>query len=339
MKHAVVVTTAILLTPLVLMVTGAALFVAAVSSMQGGEPTGAAITDIPSELLPIYREAASTTCNLPWAVLAAIGKTESDHGRSTLPGVHSGANHAGAMGPMQFMPATWQAMGVDGDHDDVKDVYDPVDAIWGAANYLCHQGAGDPARLRAAILHYSGGDPHYVDVCLALAASYAMAGTETGAGSASIVGDYALPLDRSWFQKNPAFLTQPHHCCMPAIDIGVPVGTPMFAVTSGVAIRIDQPGGCGWGYQINGDDGSAYVYCHFSNPTAPSGASVRAGELLGYSGGTRGAAGAGNSTGAHLHFGIRRGGADYCPQPVLQAWFAGQPINPAAVATTRGCTA
>jgi hypothetical protein len=335
-KHAVVVVAAILLTPLVLMFMGAVLVVAALSSLQGGEPTGEAIADIPADLLPVYREAASTTCNMPWAVLAAIGKTESDHGRSNLPGVHSGANYAGAMGPMQFMPATWQAMGVDGDHDGVNDVYNPVDAIWGAASYLCHEGAGDPERLRSAILHYSGGDPHYVDICLAIAASYATAGT--GSGSANVVGDYALPLDRSLFEKNPSFLTQPHHCCMPAIDIGVPVGTPTFASTNGIAIRIDQPSGCGWGYQINGDDGSAYIYCHFSNSTVPSGATVRAGDLLGYSGGARGAPGAGNSTGAHLHFGITRSGTAFCPQPALQAWFGGQPINPAAVAATRGCT-
>src|SRR5262245_55341197 len=104
---------------------------------------------------------------------------------------------------------------------------------------------------------------------------------------------------------------------MPAIDIGVPVGTPAFAATNGLAIRIDQPDGCGWGYQINGDDGNAYIYCHFSNPIVASGTQVRAGDQLGFSGGAKGAAGAGNSTGAHLHFGIRRSGLDWCPQPVL----------------------
>lgn len=334
MTKSVIAVAAIVLAPLVLLVIGAALVVAAIASVQGGEPTATAVADIPAELLPVYQEAASATCGVPWAVLAAIGKTESDHGRSTLPGVHSGSNYAGAMGTMQFMAATWEAMGVDGDHDGVKDVYNPIDAIWGAANYLCHEGAGDPNRLRTAILHYSGGDPHYVDVCLAIAASYATAGV----GTASIVGDYALPIDRSWFEKNPALLTQPHHCCMPATDLQVPVGTPVYAATNGLALRIDQSGGCGWGYQINGDDGSSYIYCHLSNPTMASGASVRAGDVLGYSGGAKGAPGAGNSTGAHLHFGITRGGVNFCPQPAIQAWFAGQPVNPAAVATTSGCT-
>jgi len=334
MKKATLLATALILTPALLLVVGAFVVIAALAASAGGQPTGEAIADIPPELLPVYQQAAHDTCNMPWGVLAAVGKTESDHGRSTLPGVHSGSNYAGAMGPMQFMPGTWAAMGVDGDHDGVKDVYNPIDAIWGAANYLCHEGAGDPNRLRAAIFQYSGGDPHYVDVCLEIAARYMTAGT----GTATVVGDYALPLDRSLFEQHPNWLSLPHHCCMPATDIPVPVGTPAFAVTNGVAIRIDQWNGCGWGYQINGDDGSAYIYCHFSNPTVASGTRVKAGDPLGFTGGAKGAPGAGNSTGAHLHFGIHRAGVDWCPQPALQAWFAGQPINPATVAVRTGCT-
>ena len=51
--------------------------------------------------------AAQTCPGLPWGVLAGIGEVESDHGQSTAPGVHSGANFAGAEGPMQFEPATF----------------------------------------------------------------------------------------------------------------------------------------------------------------------------------------------------------------------------------------
>ena len=335
MKHLVAVCGALLLLPALLFALGVFIVIAAVSSTSGGAPTTGATTDIPPELLPVYQQAARETCNMPWGVVAAIGKTESDHGRSALPGVRSGANFAGAMGPMQFMRATWDAMGVDGDHDGIRDVYNSVDAIWGAANYLCHEGAGDPGHLRDAIFRYSGSDPHYVDICLELAARYSSLGT----GSPSIVGDYALPLDRALFEQHPAWLSQPHHCCMPAIDIGVPIGTPVFAVTNGLAIRIDQANGCGWGYQINGDDGNAYIYCHLSNPTMPTGSQVRSGDQLGLSGGVKDAPGAGNSSGAHLHFGIRRAGVDWCPQPVLQAWFAGQSVNPADAATRSGCTA
>ena len=60
-------------------------------------------------MLALYQQAAATCTGLPWTVLAAIGTIESDNGQSTLPGVHSGANLAGAEGIMQFEPATFAA--------------------------------------------------------------------------------------------------------------------------------------------------------------------------------------------------------------------------------------
>ena len=48
--------------------------------------------------------------------------------------MRSGANLAGAMGPMQFLAATWAAHGQDGDSDGERDVYNAVDAVHGAAN-------------------------------------------------------------------------------------------------------------------------------------------------------------------------------------------------------------
>ena len=60
-------------------------------------------------MLVLYQEAATTCPGLPWTVLAAIGTVESGNGTSNLPGVHSGANSAGAEGPMQFEPATFSA--------------------------------------------------------------------------------------------------------------------------------------------------------------------------------------------------------------------------------------
>jgi len=57
--------------------------------------------EIPAGYLRLYRQAGARY-GVPWSVLAAIGKVESDHGRSRLPGVRSGANAAGACGPMQI---------------------------------------------------------------------------------------------------------------------------------------------------------------------------------------------------------------------------------------------
>ncbi|MFP5376510.1 MAG: lytic transglycosylase domain-containing protein, partial [Acidimicrobiia bacterium] len=144
------------------------LFNLAVPGGSRGSPVAGA--DIPAELEPVYR-AAAASCPLPWEVLAAVGKVESDHGRSQRPGVRSGANAAGAMGPMQFLGATWAAYGVDGDGDSTADPYGAVDSIWGAARYLCANGAGDPARLRSAVWNYNHDDA-YVDHVLAVAAGY-----------------------------------------------------------------------------------------------------------------------------------------------------------------------
>lgn len=144
---------------------------AGVASPGAAEPSQAALADIPAELLDVYRQVAEATCSMPWPVLAAVGKIETDHGRSTLPGVHSGANQAGAMGPMQFLAGTWAAYGRDGDGDGHADVYNATDAVWGAANYLCANGAGDPTRLRDAIWSYNH-DSSYVEQVLEVAARY-----------------------------------------------------------------------------------------------------------------------------------------------------------------------
>ena len=103
----------------------------------GGE--GAA--DIPSEYLRLYH-AAGDANGVSWRILAAIGKNESDHGRSTAKGVQSGVNYANCCsGPMQICTRascgnTWSAYAVDGDGDGVKSVYSPADSIYAAAALL-----------------------------------------------------------------------------------------------------------------------------------------------------------------------------------------------------------
>ena len=145
--------------------------VAAAAARPAGRRGSRASADIPADLVGVYASAAATCPGLDWTVLAAIGKIESNHGRSTLPGVHSGQNSAGAGGPMQFLAATWAAYGVDGNGDGIADRYNPVDAIYGAAHYLCANGAGDPRRLRGAIYRYNHAD-WYVNEVLDRAAQY-----------------------------------------------------------------------------------------------------------------------------------------------------------------------
>jgi hypothetical protein len=61
-------------------------------------PSRAAAADIPAGYLRLYRTAGAHY-RIPWPVLAAIGKVESDHGRSPLPGVRSGSNWPAATAP------------------------------------------------------------------------------------------------------------------------------------------------------------------------------------------------------------------------------------------------
>ena len=89
--------------------------------------------------LRLYRQAA-IRYRIPWSVLAAIGKVESDHGRVRLPGVRSGSNAAWACGPMQIgcVPHSkagnaWARYGHGRPHD-------PANAIPAAARYLVDHG-------------------------------------------------------------------------------------------------------------------------------------------------------------------------------------------------------
>jgi hypothetical protein len=122
-------------------------------------PSATARADIPTGYLTLYRKAARRCPGLSWSVLAAIGKIESDHGRSRLPGVRSGWNRAGAAGPMQFgigvgrAGNAWGRYGADFDGDGHPSVHDPGDAIPAAADYLC--AAGAPRRLDRALYAYN----------------------------------------------------------------------------------------------------------------------------------------------------------------------------------------
>jgi membrane-bound lytic murein transglycosylase B len=167
---------------------------------------------IPEVALEAYKRAAATlavrdaSCHLPWQLLGAIGRVESDNGqfggavllpdgygtrpiygipldgRSNVALVRATSysiqldgdpNFERAVGPMQFLPSTWALYGADGNGDGKKDPNNIFDATLAAADYLC-AGGGDlanPAQEAAAVLRYNDAD-EYVHVVLALAASY-----------------------------------------------------------------------------------------------------------------------------------------------------------------------
>ena len=144
--------------------TGAAASAAA-STGPAGVASGPAV---PAAWVTLYQGAASRCPGLNWSVLAAIGTVESGSGSSTLPGVWSGANAAGAEGPMQFEPATFAAYAVVGPEGArPPSPYDPVDAVYTASALLCADGAGSASGLRSAVWDYNHSTT-YVDTVLTL---------------------------------------------------------------------------------------------------------------------------------------------------------------------------
>ena len=136
------------------------------------KPTRAATADVPRSYLRLYCKAGAHY-RIPWPMLAAIGKVESDHGRVRLPGVRSGSNWAGACGPMQIgcVPGSkagnaWARYGHGRPHD-------PANAIPAAARYLVDHGARH--NLDRAIFAYNH-SRSYVAKVKALARRYASSG-------------------------------------------------------------------------------------------------------------------------------------------------------------------
>jgi cell wall-associated NlpC family hydrolase len=171
---------------------------AGVASLLGGgdsTPSATATDNIPATMLTLYQEAAATCPGLPWTVLAAIGTVESGNGTSNLPGVHSGANSAGAEGPMQFEPATFAAYDtpVPPGGANPPSPYDPTDAVYAAARMLCANGAANGANLNAAVYAYNHSQT-YVSEVLDLAQTYGQTQAQTvAAGTAGgIAVDWAL---------------------------------------------------------------------------------------------------------------------------------------------------
>jgi membrane-bound lytic murein transglycosylase B len=103
-------------------------------------PTRAAVADVPRSYLRLYCTAAARY-RIPWPVLAAIGKVESDHGRVRLPGVRSGSNWAGACGPMQLGCVSGSKAGNAWARYGHGRPHDPAQAIPAAARYLVDHGA------------------------------------------------------------------------------------------------------------------------------------------------------------------------------------------------------
>ncbi|MCX5047434.1 MULTISPECIES: lytic transglycosylase domain-containing protein [unclassified Streptomyces] len=184
---------------------------------QGGSESG-----IPATVLDAYKKAEAELreskpgCNLPWQLLAAIGKVESSQARGgrvsadgttispilgpqldgngfamikdTDGGKYDGnSSYDQAVGPMQFIPSTWAWAGRDGNGDGAKDPNNVYDAALAAGHYLCRYDwdLSTPSDLNRAILSYNNSQD-YLNLVLSWLEYYRKGTHEIPNGSGSV---------------------------------------------------------------------------------------------------------------------------------------------------------
>ncbi len=198
--------------------------------------SGASSNGIPSPALSAYQRsgqiigAADKSCNLPWELVAAIGRVESDHGRYngnsltdegvSKPGIYgiplNGKNGTQAIndtdggeldkdtvfdravGAMQFIPSTWQVVKVDADGDGDRNPQDVDDSALATAVYLC-SGKDDLSKRagqEAAVFRYNH-SREYVDLVLRLMEAYS-SGDYTAVPSGAQGGSAISPSSTSY---------------------------------------------------------------------------------------------------------------------------------------------
>jgi membrane-bound lytic murein transglycosylase B len=210
----------------------------------------ASTSGIPAAALAAYQRAetvinsADQSCHLSWQLIAAIGRVESDHGRTNgnsldskgdaRPGIYGialdGSNgttrisdtDAGqydadakfdrAIGPMQFIPSTWSVVGVDADGDGQRNPQDIDDAALATAVYLC-SGSDDLSTTsgqEGAVYRYNHSQS-YVDLVLSIMNAY-LDGEFTSVPNGTTSAGYvvpALPSTNNGGTKHHH--QQPHH--------------------------------------------------------------------------------------------------------------------------------
>jgi len=263
--------------------------------------SGLAANGIPNVALNAYRVAAtrmtnsSPDCGIDWSLIAGIGRVESNHGRfggatlnsdgtSTpkimgppLNGVSfafirdtDGGSFDGdtsvdrAVGPMQFIPSTWQAYGVDADGNGSADPFNINDAALASAHYLCVAGGNlrTDAGQRKAVMAYNHSDS-YVNEVLALAHAYA---------SGIPVADIPLVGNTTGSVPAPGAFGSARYANGPANPgpaMGANDTTPANGPTTGAAPDGGQPSG---GAPAGQDSGSTPPPSGTeSGPTSPTG--------------------------------------------------------------------
>ncbi len=198
---------------------------------------------IPPRMLEAYKNAVRLIgsrvphCRgMRWPVLAGIAKVESNHAagrdidsdgdiRPKIYGVLLNGSGAGgntsvftdtdggkwdgtatgerAVGPFQFMPATWESIGQDGNKDGLRDPHNADDAALGAAAYLCGRGRnlGKAGQLRAAIFQYNHSNAYVANVMKWIVQYTAAARSGGSAGLMGVKGKARTVLQAALAQR------------------------------------------------------------------------------------------------------------------------------------------
>ncbi|MGW0880770.1 lytic murein transglycosylase [Streptomyces sp. NPDC002671] len=207
---------------------------------------GEAEAGIPATVLDAYKRAETELhasqpgCNLPWQLLAAIGKVESGQARGgrvdangttltpilgpqldgngfalikdTDHGLYDGNSHYDqAVGPMQFIPSTWAWAGRDGNGDGKSDPNNVYDAALAAGHYLCRNGwdMSTTGGLHSAILSYNNSQD-YLNLVLNWL-EYYRKGTHSVPDGTGPVPSHRSDDNKGGHKGAPASPKHPHH--------------------------------------------------------------------------------------------------------------------------------
>jgi len=226
----------------------------------------ASANGIPTAALAAYQRAetvinaADTSCNVPWQLIAAIGRVESDHGRTNgntlndegiaTPGIYgialdgshgtalirdtdagqfdADAVYDRAVGPMQFIPSTWSVVGVDADGDAKRNPQDINDAALATAVYLCsgNDSLDSLTGQQAAVYRYNHSSS-YVNLVLGIMNSY-------------LAGDYSsvpnATTSAAFFQTSTVAPTKHHGTQQHANQGGGTSGSTTGGTTGGTTV-------------------------------------------------------------------------------------------------------
>ncbi|USY23536.1 transglycosylase SLT domain-containing protein (plasmid) [Nocardiopsis exhalans] len=255
-----------------------------------------ATDEIPSDMLEIYQDVAEAW-GMDWALLAAVGFKESTHNTNRAVDTENGA---GALGPMQFIPAAWEHHGLyygdktgEKGKPPLKERLDPKHSVWSAAHKLTDQGVN--TNPEKALVRYYGADVDgYVPTAMAKANQYRDGDFTAGTGGEVIMATVECPENTGISGQAPAYavgdLSGQLHlepCILDDPPFGPGNITPLTcaghrAIVDNFRPRLDHGGNCKRSKNDGGQHftGQACDYMTSKGGTFSSGDAQRLGDMI-----------------------------------------------------------